>query len=121
MECVASIRFSNPQARKSCGVFFVGKNSLVAIFTDLSVACAESTTATSNWKTFPYSSSGLGSMTAARRLNNSAVLVLFSIAALEGLVLVAAVCEAVFVGEIFSFVVSKVAREPHELAIAFEE
>lgn len=60
MDLIYSISPSSPRARIFCGVSATLYNSLVAIFTDLSVAWADKTTATSSVNGEEYSSSDFG-------------------------------------------------------------
>src|SRR5687768_10303037 len=61
---------ASPSARIFAGVLAMGKSFLVARFTPLSVAWAESTTATSSSKGEPYSSSVVGCGLADRKRVN---------------------------------------------------
>src|SRR5690606_7080178 len=78
MVLMCSASPASPSANRPCGVPCLGKNLRVARLTDLSVACADKITATSNWKVLPYSSSvvGLG-LAACRRWNISVRLAAF--------------------------------------------
>jgi hypothetical protein len=62
-------RPSSPKATICSGVFTSAKSARVALLTPASVAWADSTTATSSWKTLPDSSSvsGCGFASARRR------------------------------------------------------
>ena len=48
IDCTYGMRPPTPSATMADGVLAIGKSFAVALFTPLSVACADSTTATSN-------------------------------------------------------------------------
>ena len=73
MVLMRSCRSSTPSAAIFLGVSATLNSGLVALLTPASVACAESTTATSKVKGLTYSSSPLGSgLAAAKRAKISA-------------------------------------------------
>src|ERR1700685_3489028 len=75
MDLIRSVSFSSPSAAYFLGVSAIANNAGVALFTPASVACADSTTATSSVKGLMYLSSPFGvGLAAARRSKLASVL-----------------------------------------------
>ncbi len=66
MVLICPIRASSPKASIFSGVSAIWNSARVALFTPLSVACADSATATSRVKAFRCSNSPFGSASASR-------------------------------------------------------
>src|ERR1700723_3095201 len=79
MVLINSVTRSSPRATIFSGVSAIANNAGVALFTPASVACADSTTATSSVKGLMYLSSPFGvGLAAARRSKIASVLAAFA-------------------------------------------